>query len=411
MLNIPTKTEHRGLGRRLLYAVSIAVLTLIPKTASAQNWQLVWQDEFNGSIGPDWSFETGRGSGGWGNNELEYYLPQNATIENNTLAITAKNESVGGASYTSARMSTQGHKSWKYGKIVASIHMPSFTGQWPAFWMLGDNIGSVGWPACGELDIMEQINTDSTVHGSTHWYSGGQADWTSSATTSITGWHEYSVTWDPQYIKWFIDGAQYSQFYIGGNSGGTNAFNNNNFFIILNMAVGGNWPGFSVNNGALPAKMNVDWIRVYQDAGGGINSGGTYSMMARHDGLYLDAFYALTANGTLLAQGAWNGGNNQKWIANNVGGSQYTLIGVQSGRAVDVPGATSADVQLQLYDSNGTGAQKWTITPTDSGYNRLINVSSGKAMDVYGLSTAQGGPVYQSAWNGGGNQQWFFQPR
>jgi len=162
-------------------------------------------------------------------------------------------------------MKTQGHRSWKYGRIVASIKMPSFTGSWPAFWMLGDNINSVGWPTCGELDIMEQINTDNTVHGSTHWYSGGQADWTSSAGTAVTIFHEYSITWDPNYIKWYIDGNQYSQFYIGGNSGGTTAFNQNNFFIILNEAVGGNWPGFNIDNNAFPATMYVDYVRVYQD--------------------------------------------------------------------------------------------------------------------------------------------------
>jgi beta-glucanase (GH16 family) len=402
------KNTNNWLRRTVSVGAMAAGLLLMQNVAYSQNWQLVWADEFNGSIGPDWSFETG--GGGWGNNELEYYQSQNATIENNTLAITAKKESVGGYSYTSARMKTQGHKSWKYGKIVASICMPSFQGQWPAFWMLGDNIGSVGWPTCGELDIMEQINTASTVYGSTHWYSGGQADFSGNTVTSTTGWHEYSVTWDSSYIKWYVDGNQFNQFYIGNNTGGTDAFNENNFFILLNMAVGGNWPGSAVNDSALPAKMYVDWIHVYQD-GAGLADGRTFRIQARHSGKVLDAYYAWTTNGTKLAQSTWNGGNNQQWVAHNVGGNQYTFIGVASGRAVDVPGASTATVQLQLWDSNGTGAQKWACTGTDSGYYQIMNVNSGKVMDVYGISTADGAAVNQDTWNGGYNQNWaFLQP-
>lgn len=400
-------TMHQKL-KALGYSAILALALLSPAKAQAQNWQLVWADEFNGSIGPDWSFENG--GGGWGNNELQYYRPQNATIENDALCITAKNEAFGGYNYTSARMKTQGHKSWRYGRIVASIRMPSFQGQWPAFWMLGDNIGSVGWPACGELDIMEQINTENTVHGSTHWFAGGQADWTSSAGTSVTGWHEYSVTWDPNYIRWYIDGNQFSQFYIGGNAGGTNAFNQNNFFAILNLAIGGNWPGFSVNNGALPAKMYVDWIRVYQD-GGGLADGRTFRIQARHSGLCLDAWMAGTGNGTPLAQGTWNGGNNQRWVARGLGGNQYAFTGVASGRAIDVNAWSTADIQLQLWDYYANAAQAWVCTPTDSGYYQLRNVNSGKVMDVYYASKANGAAVYQAAWNGGWNQHWaFLQP-
>jgi beta-glucanase (GH16 family) len=261
---------HSFLGKlsTLIGALVSAAILLQSGSAQAANWQLVWADEFNGSISPDWTLTDS--GGGFGNNELEYYLPRNATIENNMLVITAKQESYGGNSYTSAKLSTQGHRSWNKGKFVARIALPGFQGSWPAFWMLGDNIGSVGWPACGELDIMEQINTSGTIYGSTHWYSGGQADYSgnngSQPTSAITSFHEYSVEWDANYIKWFIDGNQYNAFYIGGNAGGTGAFNSNSFFLILNLAVGGNWPGFTINNGALPAKMYVDYVRVYQDS-------------------------------------------------------------------------------------------------------------------------------------------------
>lgn len=137
-------------------------------------------------------------------------------------------------------------------------------------------------------------------------------------------------------------------------------------------------------------------------------SGGTYGLMARHSGKYLDAYGALTANGTQLAQSTWSGGNNQKWEAQNLGGNQFAFKGVQSGRAVDVPGWATADIQLALWDYNGSAAQAWTVAATDNGYFKLANVNSGKVMDVYMQNTADGTGVYQSTWWGGGNQQWAF---
>jgi beta-glucanase (GH16 family) len=246
-----------------------AVMALTGSVSQAQNWQLVWQDEFNGSIGPDWVFETGTGSGGWGNNELQYYRRENATIENNQLVITARQESFGGMNYTSARMKTQGRKSWTYGKIEARIAMPSFTGSWPAFWMLGSNITSLGWPSCGEIDIMEHVNTDPNVHGTVHWTgtNGSYASYGSNTPVSVTGYHVYSIEWDASAIRWFVDGVQFNVINIANNAGGTEEFHRD-FFLLLNFAIGGNWPGFTVNNGALPAKMYVDYVRVYQNGGG-----------------------------------------------------------------------------------------------------------------------------------------------
>jgi len=244
-------------------------LVMLNKSASAQNWQLVWSDEFTNSIGPDWVFETGNGSGGWGNSELEYYRPDNASIENGALKITANHESFGGFNYTSVRMKTQGKRSWKFGKIEARIKMPAFQGVWPAFWMLGDNISSVGWPACGELDIMEHINTENINYGTAHWLDNNNqnASYGGNTAVTVTDWHTYSIEWDTNYIRWFVDGTKYHEIYIGGGINGTSEFQNN-FFILLNMAIGGNWPGFTVDNNAFPAAMYVDYVRVYQDAGG-----------------------------------------------------------------------------------------------------------------------------------------------
>src|SRR6478609_5855240 len=149
----------------------LMTLTLCITNSQAQNWEQVWSDEFNGSISSDWVFETG--AGGWGNNELQYYRRENATVENGSLVISARRENYGGAQYTSARMKTQGKKSWKYGRMEARIAMPSFQGIWPAFWMLGDKISSTGWPACGEIDIMEHINTGGNTHATIHWQDAG----------------------------------------------------------------------------------------------------------------------------------------------------------------------------------------------------------------------------------------------
>ncbi|OQP61755.1 carbohydrate-binding protein [Niastella vici] len=249
----------------------LGALTTLQKNAEAQNWQLVWQDEFTNGISSDWVFETGNGSGGWGNNELEYYRAENATVENGQLVITAKNESYGGYNYTSARMKTQGKKSWKFGKIEARIKMPAFSGIWPAFWMLGDNISSVGWPSCGELDIMEHINSENINYGTAHWSdpNGQHASYGGNTGVTVTDYHVYSIEWDTNYIRWFVDGVKYHEIYIGGGINGTSEFQNN-FFILLNMAVGGNWPGFNIDNGGFPAKMYVDYVRVYQDGGGSV---------------------------------------------------------------------------------------------------------------------------------------------
>lgn len=231
----------------------------------AQNWNLVWQDEFTNGISGDWVFETG--AGGWGNNELQYYRRENASVQNGQLVIAAKRESFGGANYTSVRMKTQGKKSWKFGKIEARIAMPSFNGIWPAFWMLGDNISSVGWPSCGEIDIMEHVNGGSSVYGTIHWANdnGSHAEYSgnTAAAGNLTAFHTYTVEWDANAIKWFVDGVKYHEANIANNVNSTSELHNN-FFILLNLAVGGNWPGFNIDNNGFQANMYVDYVRVYQ---------------------------------------------------------------------------------------------------------------------------------------------------
>ncbi|RTL47201.1 MAG: glycosyl hydrolase family protein [Burkholderiales bacterium] len=250
--------------KRLLSLVRPAIAGLLMATASLAHaqWQLIWSDEFNGSIGPNWVFETG--AGGWGNNELQYYRRENATIENGALVITARRENFGGASYTSARMKTQGLKTFRFGRIEARMKLPSFMGAWPAFWMLGANLPQVGWPASGEIDIMEHVNAENRVYGTVHWQDANNqyASYGGNTAATVTDWHVYAVEWDTSAIRWYVDGTKYHEVNIANGVNGTDEFQKD-FFLLLNFAVGGNWPGFNVDNAALPAKMYVDYVRVY----------------------------------------------------------------------------------------------------------------------------------------------------
>jgi beta-glucanase (GH16 family) len=237
-----------------------AALLLGHRATQAQTYQQVWADEFTTGIGPSWQFENG--GGGWGNNEKQYYQPANATVVNGVLQITARKQTVGGMPYTSSRMKTQGLKDFTYGKMEARIKRPVGQGLWPAFWMLGSNISSVSWPRCGEIDVMEYVNTDPKVYGTAHWDSNGHAQYGQSISTS-DDWHVYSVEWTPTYIRWFVDGTKYNEINIANGTGNTEEFQRP-FFLLLNLAVAGDWPGQTVDESKLPATMYVDYVRVYQ---------------------------------------------------------------------------------------------------------------------------------------------------
>jgi beta-glucanase (GH16 family) len=232
---------------------------------------LVWNDEFDGnSLSSDWTYDIGNGNWGWGNNELEYYRTDNATVENGLLTITAKQESFGGQNYTSSRIKTQGLKSFKYGRIDIRAKLPFGKGIWPALWMLGDNISTVGWPSCGEIDIMELVGgsgTDKTVHGTAHWadasgnraYIGGSNSLSSGIFNDQ--FHVFSIVWDTNSIKWYRDNIEY---YTINTTPADLAEFDERFFFIFNVAVGGNWPGNPDATTVFPQKMIVDYVRVFQ---------------------------------------------------------------------------------------------------------------------------------------------------
>jgi len=245
---------------------------------AAETRQLVWSDEFDGSTldKNKWTYETG--SGGWGNNEYEYYTDRtdNVSVSNGNLNITAKKESYQGSNYTSGRIKTAGKAEFKYGRIEAKIKMPSGSGLWPAFWMLGGNIEEVTWPRCGEIDIMEHINTENKVYGTAHWQSStGYKNISSNmANIDVTQYHVYAVDWNENNIIWTVDGNEFNRVSIGSGSDSMEEFHKKQF-ILFNLAVGGNLPGFTIDDTKMPATMSVDYVKVYQTPTEAVGNYGT----------------------------------------------------------------------------------------------------------------------------------------
>ena len=251
----------------LTFSVIGTVFAFSNTVKAADNYELVWSDEFNGNYldTNTWNYEIGTGSWGWGNNEQQYYTDRNIKVSNGTMKITAKREYYGGMKYTSSRITTKNKKNFKYGKIEARIKMPKFKGVWPAFWMLGANQDSVGWPKCGEIDIMEAINDENLVYGTLHWFNdpgNNNADSGSSvAVANRTEYHVYGVEWTADKLRWYVDGKVYRTMDVSNDS-----FSEvrKEYFVIFNMAIGGQWPGYDIDETAFPATMEVDWVRAYK---------------------------------------------------------------------------------------------------------------------------------------------------
>jgi len=232
---------------------------------------LVWSDEFEASnLDPTkWDYDIGQGSWGWGNNELQYYTNSisNVMLDNGYLRITAKNEQFGAANYTSARIKSKGLFEFMYGRVDARIQVPIGQGLWPAFWMLGANIDDVSWPQCGEIDIMEHINTEALIHGTHHYNNNGHQYSGGSAVCNAGEFNVYSIEWSPLSIKWFLNESMFYEADISSNSVSKEEFHEP-FFFLINLAVGGNWPGSPNASTQFPSVMLVDYVRVYQENAG-----------------------------------------------------------------------------------------------------------------------------------------------
>ena len=267
------------LGLCLVCGVGLVVAQSHSSAPDSQRWKLVWSDDFNGANGsaPDaakWAFETG--GSGFGNNELESYTsrPVNVQEKGGNLVITARKEDFTRADgiarhYTSARIRTKGLFSQAYGRFEASIQLPLGKGIWPAFWLLGNDIDSAGWPKSGEIDILENIGEPSTIYSTLHGpgYSGAHGI---SAKFALppgervdTGFHRYAVEWAPKDIKFFFDDKLVAERTPADLPAGTTWVYDHPFFILLNVAVGGNWPGNPDETTIFPQQMLVNYVRVY----------------------------------------------------------------------------------------------------------------------------------------------------
>jgi beta-glucanase (GH16 family) len=233
---------------------------------------LVWNDEFNSNTinTTTWVFETG--AGGWGNAELENYTArsQNAFQSKGNLIIEARKESLNGSAYTSARMITKARKVFTFGRIDIRAKVPTGKGIWPAIWMLGNNIDQVNWPACGEMDIMELLGQEpNKIYGTLHWGATTQLH-QSKGTNKVLGagsydqqFHVYSLVWVKDQVQILVDDVVYNTINATDVAGSNNPFNSD-FFFILNVAVGGNWPGSPDGTTVFPQRMVVDYVRVFQ---------------------------------------------------------------------------------------------------------------------------------------------------
>lgn len=274
-------TEYECLGTGVKKIALLALFAAAAFCACGQDryYALRWSDEFNGfSLDPKkWNIETG--ADGWGNNELqEYTRSGNIQVNGGCLRIIAKKEGKLIPAYTSARLDTKGLFSFTYGKIEARIRFPFGKGIWPAFWMLGANIDEDGYPACGEIDIAEMVGgngalgsdwSDARIWGSLHRRRDDTDDvYSITAKYGIPGrfadaFHVFGVEWDEESVNYYVDGDLYLSVGTGSRSDGFDAFHKP-FFIVINLAVGGDWPGNPDGTTQWPQEMDVDWVRVYR---------------------------------------------------------------------------------------------------------------------------------------------------
>ncbi len=244
--------------------IALIIFSFFASISTHAQWDLIWQDEFDGSSLDTTKWKVDVGGNGWGNNESQYYTAQgNLNIQNSLLTITAKAEQFGNNQYTSAKIKTEGKFNVRFGKIETRMKCPMGQGLWPAFWMLGSNHSTIGWPKCGEIDVIEHINSETKVHGTAHWDNVGHIYWGGIINNDPTQFHNYSIIWDSTKIQWFMDDQIYYQLNTLNGVNGTEEFQNS-FYLILNLAVGGNWPGYPNANTIFPAEMLVDYIKVYQ---------------------------------------------------------------------------------------------------------------------------------------------------
>ncbi|MFE2069776.1 ricin-type beta-trefoil lectin domain protein [Streptomyces sp. NPDC059467] len=366
-----------------------------------------FSDNFDGPAGSavdssKWNMETGDNVN---NHEREYYTSgtNNAALDGQGhLVITAKKENpanyqcwYGTCQYTSARLNTSGKFNAQYGHVEARMKIPRGQGMWPAFWMLGT---PVNWPDSGEIDVMENVGFEpSTVHGTIHGpgYSGsggiGAAYSLPNGQAFADAFHTFAVDWAPNSITWSVDGNVYETRTPADLNGKTWVYNNKPFFLILNLAVGGYWPGDPDSSTSFPAQLVVDSVSVTT------SNTATGVAIKGLAGKCVDVAGANSANGTAVQLYDCNGSAAQQWTV----GSDGTIRAL--GKCMDVTGGGTADgTAVQLYDCNGSAAQKWAV----SSANDIVNPQANKCLDVTGNNSANGTRLQIWTCSGGANQKW-----
>jgi beta-glucanase (GH16 family) len=401
-------------SRMLLAVATVAVSLTGGLFAASRNDRaeaaigpVTWEDNFDGAANTPpssarWRYDLG--GGGWGNGELQTYTnsTNNVALDGQgRLVITARRESNG--SYTSGRILTSQTFTQRYGRFEARIQIPRGQGIWPAFWMLGNDIGTVGWPNSGEIDIMENIGREpNTVHGTVHGpgYSGGAAigGGRTIGAPLADGFHTYAVEWSPNLIIWYLDGSEYFRVTPASLNGNRWVFDHP-FFMILNVAVGGAWPGNPDASTVFPQRMVIDYVRVNSWTDGGTPpppSTGN-GIRSNFSNRCIDIPGANPVDGARLQMYTCNGTAAQQWTANADG----TLRAM--GKCMDPAGGALANATpIQLVTCNGNAVQRFTLTSAGD----LKNVSSGRCVDIKDWNANNGAQLQLWDCTGGSNQKW-----
>jgi beta-glucanase (GH16 family) len=410
--------RSRPLARAAVAVITLAAALTLPAQsdpAEAAIGGISWQDEFNAPAGAPvdqgkWRFDIG--GSGWGNNEQQYYTNSTSNAVHDgqgNLVITARKENpanyqchYGRCEYTSARLLTSATFNQAYGRFEARIKIPRGQGIWPAFWMLGNDIGSVGWPNSGEIDIMENIGREpntvyGTIHGPGYSGSGGISGSRTLGQPLADGFHTYRVDWEPNSIIWYLDGVEYHRV-DPTRLGGNRWVFDHPFFMILNVAVGGYWPGYPDGSTQFPQQMLVDYVRVSgYSSGGGTPPSGTSRIKGAQSGRCIDIPGANPVDGAKL----------QIWDCNTSPAQAWTFAAdgtIQAmGKCMDPAWAGTANgTEVNLVSCNGNPAQRFTLNATGD----LVNLSSNRCVDVRDWNANNGGKLQLWDCSGGANQKW-----
>lgn len=410
--------KRKSLSLVLVIALIAGLMfTGTPVSAAAGDWQMVWNDEFNGSAGSGvdtakWTYEIG--GGGWGNGELEYYTnrTENVYLEqdsnnaaNRYLVIKAIKEAYGGNQYTSGRIKTQDKFNFKYGKVEMRAKLPYGQGIWPAFWMLGENINSVSWPNCGEVDIMEFVGQTptkvyGTIHGPGYNGAGGLGAWHEYPAGFSDSFHTYAIEWEPNVIRWYFDGQLFQTRTIDDLNGRQWVFDHN-FFLLLNCAVGGAWPGSPDASTVFPQKYCIDYVRVYQREGGvyppaAPRNIATLKSVSNNQFVCADNYNNMLLSANRAAASTW-----EMFEQKDLGNGNIALLALMDYKYVSA--GAGGNSQLVADKETIGAAETYQLITNSDGTKSLRCAANGKYVSVNGA-----GALFASATTIGAAEKFVF---